>query len=127
MNRGIDRHMRYGFAADVIGLPVGVREVQEPANVVILVEASKQVLRFFGQQPERGERHGIAERPGQRGIAFHDVAKRDLWRALRRFRGHNLHAECTAARPIAEDGIWRAASRFGKMLCGNSFNRRNAS
>jgi hypothetical protein len=46
---------------------------------------------------------------------------------LRRFGGHNLHAECNAAGPSTEDGIWRAAGRFGKMLSGNSFNRRNAS
>lgn len=127
MNRRINRHVRYGLAADVITLPVRVSEVQEPADVVILVETRKQVLRFFGQQPERGERHGIAERASQRGVALHNVAKRNLWRALRRFGGHNLHAECSAAQPDAEDGIWRAARRFGKMLCGNSFSRRNAS
>lgn len=119
--------MRHRFTAYVIALPGGVREVQEAADVVILIKAGKQVLRFFGEQAERGECHGIAERAGQRGIAFHDVAKRNLGRALRRFGGHNLHAQCNAARPGTEAGIWRAAGRFGKMLCGSSFNRRNAS
>src|ERR1700687_2206527 len=75
VNGGIDRNVRHLFLADDVALTLVAGKVQEPADVVILVEAREEVLGLLRAQPEREERHRVAETPGQRGIPFHDLAK----------------------------------------------------
>ncbi len=53
--------MCYGFAADDVGFACDVGEVQEAAEVVILIENAEEDLRFRGAQLEGGEGYGLAE------------------------------------------------------------------
>jgi len=75
INRGIDRDMRHGFFADDVAFALAAGKVQEAADVVILVEAGEEVLCFFRVQRELGQGNSIAKTLGQRGVAFHDLAK----------------------------------------------------
>ena len=75
LDAGIDGDVRDAGAADDVGFALGVGEMQEAAEVVILVENVEERLDFGGTQLKGGEGDGLAE-PARGGkVAIHNFAK----------------------------------------------------
>ena len=66
--------MRHIFAAHAIRLTFVLRKMQKAADVIILVERGKQILRFLGAITKFRKRHWISETAGQPGITLHYIA-----------------------------------------------------
>jgi hypothetical protein len=58
---GVDRDVRGGDAIDGILFASGLGEIEEAADVVVLVVTGEEALGFGGSQREGGERYGLAK------------------------------------------------------------------
>ena len=74
-NSGFDRDVCSRFATDEEGGAVDAREVQETADVVVLVECREKRLCVFSGKCEGSEGDWLAEACGQAAIAVHDFAE----------------------------------------------------
>jgi len=75
--------VRDAGAADDVGLARDVREMQEAAEVVILVEDVEERLSFRGAELKSGEGNGIAEFACDGEVAVHNFAKAQHGRTRR--------------------------------------------
>ena len=66
---GVDSDVSGGVAADEVEAAVVHREVDEAADVVVLVERGKELDGLFGVKGEGFEGDGIAPLFGERGVA----------------------------------------------------------
>ena len=72
---GVYRNVGLGEAADLEGLAGGFAEVEEAADVVILIEHAENALRLLVQQAERFDGHGFSVSARCRQIFFNHVAQ----------------------------------------------------
>ena len=121
LDAGIDGEVRDAGAADDVGLARDVGEMQEAAEVVILVENVEERLDFRGAELKGGESHGLAELAHGGKVAIHNFAKAQHGRTTNGFGTWRIIApQCSAPSQPREARVWRAAPGFGKMLGGNS-------
>src|SRR5690242_10818242 len=88
-NFGVDRDMRCGNTVNRKLLAVGLREMEEAADVVVLVVGGKQALDFGVAERECGERDGPAKFAGLGTIVAHQFAQRHDGSASR-FSAHGI-------------------------------------
>ena len=113
--------MRDAGAADDVGLALGVGEMQEAAEVVILVEDVEERLDFRGAELKRGESSRLAELTRDGEVAIHNFAKAQHGGTASGIGNRRIIApKCSAHGQPREARVWRAAPGFGKMLGGNS-------
>ena len=72
---GLDGDVRSGFATDEEGGAVDAREVQETADMVVLVECREKRLRLFRGKREGSEGDWLAEACRQDAIAVDNFAE----------------------------------------------------
>jgi peroxiredoxin len=108
-------------AADDVGLALDVGEMQEAAEVVILVEDVEERLDFRGAELKGGESNGLAELTRDGEVAIHNFAKAQHGRTASGCGTWKIIVpQCSAPNQTREARVWRAAPGFGKMLGGNS-------
>jgi hypothetical protein len=61
IDRGIDGDVCGRLTAHGIGVPIGVGEIQEAADLIVFIQRGKQILRLAFAQSKRGKRHRIAK------------------------------------------------------------------
>jgi hypothetical protein len=75
MNFGIDRDVRGWHAVDREFEAVGFGEMEEAADVVVLVKRRKKTLGFVRRELKRGERDRLAELTGQGEVEVDKLAE----------------------------------------------------
>jgi len=126
LDAGIDGEVRDAGAADDVGLARDVGEMQEAAEVVILVENVEERLDFRGAELKGGESHGLAELAHGGKVAIHNFAKAQHGRTTNGFGTWRIIApQCSAPCQPREARVWRAAPGFGKMLAAIPTTERN--
>lgn len=75
LDAGIEGEVGDAGAADDVGLALDVGEMQEAAEVVILVEDVEERLDFRGAELKGGESNGLAELTRDGEVAIHNFAK----------------------------------------------------
>ena len=110
LNAGVNGEVRDAGAADEVGLALGVREMQEAAEVVILVEDVEESLDFRGAQLKGGEGNGLAELTRDGEVAIHNFAKaQHRCRTSGMGNRRIIAPQCSAAGQPREARVWRAA------------------
>jgi peroxiredoxin len=113
--------VRYRFAADDVGFACDVGEVQEAAEVVILVEHAEERLNLPGTQSKSGEGRGFAKSVCESEVAVYNFAQAQHGGTMSGTSNREFIApKCSAPDLPKEERVWRAAPGFGKMLVGNS-------
>jgi len=108
-------------ATDDVGFALDVGEMQEAAEVVILVENVEKRLDFRGAQLKSGESSGLAELTRDGEVAVHNFAKAQHGRTASGFVNRKIIApQCSAPSRPREARVWHGTLGFGKMLGGNS-------
>ena len=72
---GVNRNVRLRKTADLEGLAGGFAEVEEAADVVILVEDVENLLGLFMRKAERLERHGFSVSARYRKVFVYHAAQ----------------------------------------------------
>jgi hypothetical protein len=119
-NSGFDRDVCSRFATDEEGGAVDAREVQETADVVVLVECREKRLCVFSGKCEGSEGDWLAEACGQAAIAVHDFA--EVFHNRRA-----IGARDAAPRPNSFVQILELASAKKTALSGGSVSRQSVS
>ncbi len=78
LNLGVDRNVSLRKPADLKGLAGGFAEVEEAADVVILVEHVENALGLFVRKAQRFDRHGFSVAARRRQI-FVDYVRASSW------------------------------------------------
>ena len=113
--------MRDAGSADDVGLALVMGEMQEAAEVVILVEDVEERLDFRGTELKCGEGDGLAELTRDGEVVVHYFTKAQHGRTASGCGSWRIIApQCSAPGWPREARVWRATPRFGKILGGNS-------
>ena len=137
LDAGIDGDVRDAGAADDVGLSLDVGEMQEAAEVVILVENVEERLDFRGTELKGGERHGLAELARDGEVAIHNFAKAQHGRTeqvimripqgLKPLDGQLLYVGAKAPTPKPEhSGLKAGATTRSTRECSASGEPREA-
>ncbi|GAC1624560.1 MAG: hypothetical protein PVS2B2_11450 [Candidatus Acidiferrum sp.] len=95
---GIEGDVSYGSAADGVGSAFSLREMEEAADVIVLIITGEDTLDFVWGKGERRKGDGLAIFTGESGVTINEFAKGEHGSAASGFGGHNQtpRAECTA-------------------------------
>jgi hypothetical protein len=113
--------MRSRNAVDAESGAAAFREMEEAANVIVLIVRRKEPRGFGRRELKRRQRHWAAELAGECEIQVNQLAKSHTNRSASRFGAHSwLRTQCTASHsPIKE--IRRSAGLqpgiFLSLLC----------
>jgi hypothetical protein len=110
---GIDADVGGGIAADQVEAAAVEGEVDEAADVVVLVERSEELDGFFRVEGERFEGDGIAPLFGERGVAVDYFFKTQHFGSA----AGSARANLLGAR-ILPCGVYRAPSEGGSAQIG---------
>ena len=68
-----------GDAVDGVGVAIAFGEVEETADVVVLVAGGEEALGFAGGESEGGKSHGLVKFAGEGEVAVDEFAKGGQW------------------------------------------------
>jgi hypothetical protein len=86
----VERHVGGGESVDGEFLADGIGEMEEAADVVVLIVAGEEAFRFGLRKAQRGERDGLAKIANARAIEFDKFAERHHWSAASGFSAHGI-------------------------------------
>jgi hypothetical protein len=84
----VEGDVRDRLSADGELCAAGIGEMEEAADVIVLVVAGEEALGFSGRELESGESDGLAEFTSERAVAADQFGERHHGCASRSFRGH---------------------------------------
>jgi len=117
---GIEGDVSGGDAVDGEFFACDLAEMEEAADVVVLVVAGKKAFGFTGIKMKGRERHRTSEFTGKSAIAANQIAQRHHGSSASGFGGHLTPQVGSVQRGGREEKKWRQRARF---LARDSFAR----